>query len=67
MSKIKVDLTVKESNGKRTVILDKMRNISVNRAIEILKIKYYVKGLYSKILKGLNIMAEDMESLLKKK
>jgi len=66
MTDIIVDVQVKEHNGKHLVTIDKLKGVPVNQAIEILKIKYSNKGLFNKICKGFDILAEDLEKTLYK-
>lgn len=67
MSKITVDIQVKEDNGKHLITLDRLKSIPVNQAIEILQIKYATKGVFQRICKGLDIMADELEDLIYKK
>lgn len=66
MSRTIVDVQVKEDNGKHLITVDKLKNVPVNQAIEILKIKYSTKGLFKKICKGFDIMAKDLDDVLYK-
>lgn len=66
MGKIIVDVQVKEDNGQHLITLDKLKGIPINQAIEILKIKYSSKGLFRKICKGFDILAEDLDKILYK-
>lgn len=67
MNRTFVDITIKEYNGQHLVTLDKLKQIPVNQAIELLKIKYSTKGLFNKICKGFGIMAKDLDAVLYKK
>jgi len=67
MSEIVVNIKIKEKKGKFFKTIDRMKNIPVNNAIEILKLKYSTKGIFNRVCKGLNILAKDLEEILKKK
>ena len=66
MSKTIVDVIVKEDNGQHLITIDKFTRMPINQAIEILQLKYSTKGLFNRICKGFNILAEDFETLLYK-
>ena len=61
---IKLDIKIKDFNGKHYVLIDEIKNIDVEEAINILDIKYSIdkdKVLFDKIKQVFNIAGEELE------